>query len=241
MRLAVLSDIHGNLEALRAVLADMHAQAPDSVLCLGDAVGYGPDPEAVTRLLHERGIPCLQGNHEQAALDPRKRGWFNSLAKRSLGITLTLLSPAALEILSSWPTVIARDDCLAVHGCPPDDAFTYLFQYEESFSVLFDRFYQPLCFVGHTHMLQLVAWDGKRSVLQKMTPGRIFLKPDHRHIVNAGSVGQPRDGNNAAKYVIWDSDGHFLDIRAVPYDFETTMAKIRALGFPEVNARLLKG
>lgn len=245
MRLAVLSDIHANLEAFQAVLEDVRAQSARApihdVISLGDAVGYGPDANAVVRLLCREGFACIQGNHEQGVLFPEKRGWFNPTTRKSLEITLGQLSPETRSVLRTWPLSIARKAYLAVHGCPPADPFDYLFEYEpETLPELFATFSQKLCFVGHTHLLHLASWDGHAATLDEIEPGTFRLEQGRRYIVNVGSVGQPRDGSLAAKYVIWDVDNALLDVRAVPYDAKPTIAKIEALGFPEVNARRLR-
>lgn len=241
MRLAVLSDIHANQEALLAVLEDLRTQSPDAVINLGDAVGYGPDPNAVIHLLRREGISCIQGNHEQGVLFPEKRDWFNPTTRKSLEITLGLLSPKTIAVLGTWPMAIQRETFLAVHGCPPDDPFDYLFEYEpETLPKLFAEFPQRICFVGHTHMLHLASWDGHAATLDEIEPGTFRLDEGRRYIINVGSVGQPRDGTLAAKYVVWDSDRAMLDVRAVPYDAAPTIAKIEALEFPEVNARRLR-
>jgi predicted phosphodiesterase len=241
-RLAVISDIHGNLEALQAVLADLESQGPVAVICLGDAVGYGPDPEAVVGLLLERKIPCIQGNHEQAVLFAERRSWFNPTSRKSLDITLTLLSPELLRVIAGWPTHLACVEYFAVHGCPPNDAFSYLFALEEEeLAALFGHFSQPVCFVGHTHTLFLATWQGNQAKLEEVKPGLFPLNRANRHIVNVGSVGQPRDGSRSAKYALWDSDRFTLEIRSVRYDAQPTIAKIKALGFPEINYRSLGG
>ncbi|MEE4135339.1 MAG: metallophosphoesterase family protein [Desulforhopalus sp.] len=241
-KLAVVSDIHGNLEALRAVLIDLESQGPVTVICLGDAVGYGPDPEAVVHLLMDQKIPCIQGNHEQAALFAEQRSWFNPTSRKSLDITQTLLSPELLEIIAGWPTHLACAEYYAVHGCPPDDAFSYLFALEEEeLATLFGRFSQPVCFVGHPHTLFLASWQDSRARLEEIKPGRLPLNRTDRHIINVGSVGQPRDGSRSAKYALWDSARFTLEIRSVRYDAGPTIAKIKALGFPEINYRSLGG
>ena len=240
--LAVISDIHGNLEALQAVLADLESQGPVAVICLGDAVGYGPDPEAVVDLLLEKKIPCIQGNHEQAVLFAERRSWFNPTSRKSLDITLTLLSPELLRVIAGWPTHLACAEYFAVHGCPPDDSFSYLFALEEEeLAALFGRFSQPVCFVGHTHTIFLATLQGNQVKLEEVKPGLFPLNRANRHIVNVGSVGQPRDGSRSAKYALWDSDRFTLEIRAVRYDAGPTIAKIKALGFPEINYRSLGG
>ncbi|TVQ99050.1 MAG: metallophosphoesterase [Desulfovibrionales bacterium] len=246
MRFAILSDIHANLEAFQAVLEDLRVQslaAPmDAVVSLGDAVGYGPDPNAVVHLLRRERIRCIQGNHEQGVLFPDKRDWFNPTTRRTLEITLGLLTSETQAELRTWPVVLEEETFLAVHGCPPDDPFDYLFEYEpETLPKLFAAFSRKVCFVGHTHMLHLASWNGSAATLDEIEPGVFRLDGDRRYIVNVGSVGQPRDGTLSAKYVVWDAERIMLDVRAVPYDSKSTIAKIEAAGFPEINTRHLRG
>ncbi|SMC21734.1 Predicted phosphodiesterase [Desulfacinum hydrothermale DSM 13146] len=237
MKIALLSDIHGNLEALRRVLEDAATQAPDRMICLGDAIGYGPEPDQVVRVLTRKGIPTLLGNHELATIRPEIRDWFNPSARRSLERTLELLSPQVLELLHTWPQVLERDNALFVHGCPPDSITRYLFEVsDEDFPHLFETYPHRLCFVGHTHVLRWISWDG--TDLERGVPGPQPLKllPERRYIVNVGSVGQPRDGDNRAKYVLWDTESDTIQVRCVPYDIAATAEKILALGFPRINA-----
>lgn len=237
MRLAVLSDIHGNLEAFQEVLKDLDALRPDRVVCLGDAVGYGPDPDAVLELIIRRRIPCVMGNHELGLIDPRTLSWFNASARRSLEITRTLLPPERFDEIRSWKRALRQDGALFVHGCPPDNVFRYLIEFtEDELPHLFDQFEEDLCFVGHTHLLELVSWNGKTLRVTQLAFGKTRLEEGYRHIVNVGSVGQPRDGTNSAKYVIWDRERQALEVRGVPYDIRTTAEKILRIGLPSINA-----
>ena len=180
------------------------------------------------------------GNHELGLVDSLHLGWFNPVARKSLLMTRALLSEDSRRYLGSLPTTLTVAHCLAVHGAPPASVTTYLFElhlYE--LAGILSHIEERLCFVGHTHDLELVAYDGaevRRSPLRK---GLIELPADCRYIINVGSVGQPRDGNNNAKYVIWDAAANVLEVRYVPYDIETTVKKIRDLHLPEINARRL--
>lgn len=237
MRIAVLSDIHGNLEAFREVLRDLEVVQPDRVVCLGDAVGYGPDPETVVRLLQSHGIPTVLGNHEWALAHPNHLEWFNPSARLSLERTAELLSPEILRIVTAWPVTIHVEGALCVHGCPPDSVTRYLFEVvPEEFPVLFSTYAEPLCFVGHTHQLRWVRWDGDRGSSGRLLGEVLRLHPSDRYIINVGSVGQPRDGDNRAKYVVWDTTAQTVQVHRVPYDIAKTAEKILALGFPRINA-----
>jgi diadenosine tetraphosphatase ApaH/serine/threonine PP2A family protein phosphatase len=240
VRLAVLSDIHGNLEAFNAVLADAARQRIDAWMSLGDNVGYGPDSEAVVRLLRGRAIPSVAGNHELAVRNPRLRRWFNPTARRSVEMTLDALSAETLADIAELPNLRVRWGLRFVHGFPPRSPTLYLFQmsmrgYRRGFRLA----PEALIFVGHTHELGLVSWDGESLAFDGLPAGVTTLPADRRYIVNAGSVGQPRDGDSRAKYVIWDDGDRRLEVRFVPYDVMAAVEKIRAAGLPEVNARRL--
>jgi predicted phosphodiesterase len=240
LKLAIISDIHGNLEALSKVLADIDSADVDSLVCLGDCIGYGPDPEAVITEIRRRRIPTLLGNHELALCDPSQLAWFNPLAQASLRKSLTMLSSDSIDFIAQLPNHMVCAQCLCVHGYPPDSVRTYLFQKSmEALLATFKDMSEPVCFVGHTHDLEIVVFDGRRVERRPLQSGPITLNAKDRHIINVGSVGQPRDGNNNAKYAIYDTDRRELDIRFVPYDIATTAAKIKAAGLPESHANRL--
>lgn len=240
MRVAVLSDIHGNLEALREVLADLDRSRAGPVLCLGDNIGYGPEPEAVARLIQARNIPCVMGNHELALVDRKVLEALNPIARESLLLTRKLLSKESIGFLCGLRPYMVFDDCLCVHGCPPDSVTTYLFQVpDENLRRLLLDIQQEMSFVGHTHELELVDFDGEEVRRTSLLEGVFHVEKGHRLIVNVGSVGQPRDGNNNAKYVVWDTLSRTIEVKFVPYDISVTAGRILELGFPEYNARRL--
>lgn len=119
MRLAVISDIHGNLEALEKVFADVDSASINEILCLGDNIGYGPEPEGVMELLRHRNVPSILGNHEMGILDQRSLGCFNPTARSTLIRTQEMLSSQSLAAMAQFPEFLTRPGCLAVHGCPP--------------------------------------------------------------------------------------------------------------------------
>lgn len=240
MRIAVISDVHGNLEALGAVFADMEQCDVQQVVCLGDSVGYGADPEAVVAEIRARKIPAILGNHELGLRDPSMLDWFNPPTQRSLLLTRRLLSQETMEYIWGLQPAIVAQGALLVHGAPPDSVTTYLFELSktELRSVL-RSMEQEICFVGHTHQLEIVGSDGKDLEISPLRQGAHSLRQGWRYIVNAGSVGQPRDGDNRAKYVIWDPEGLHLEVRFVPYDIGRAAAKILEKGFPAFNATRL--
>lgn len=237
MNIAVLSDIHGNLEAFEAVLRDLKDTRPDAVVCLGDAVGYGPDPEAVVQLLQSQGIPSVLGNHEWALRHPEHLEWFNPSARRSLELTQKLLSPEGLRTVTAWPKTLHVEGALCVHGCPPDSVTRYLFELSmEELPELFSIYEAPVCFVGHTHQLLWVRWDEDQGRVGRFQADALTIDPAARYIINVGSVGQPRDGDNRAKYVLWNTESSTILVRRVSYEIAKTVEKILALGFPRINA-----
>ncbi len=242
MKLAVISDIHANLEALQAVLADLEGEGVQEVVSLGDNLGYGPDPAAVLDLLRRRGIAGVMGNHELALRESSYLHWFNQQARRALLITRHCLEPGHLAYVRSLPSHLVHRGVRLVHGLPPDSITTYLFEASNShLRRLLPRLPQPLSFVGHTHQLQWVCLEGGRVKRRQFSSQPLRLRPDCRYLINSGSVGQPRDGDPRAKYVIYDLEAATVEARLVDYHFADTAAKIRELGLPEVYARCLEG
>lgn len=240
MRVAVMADIHGNLEAFEAVLADGETRGLDATVSLGDNVGYGPDPEAVVRLLRRREIPSVAGNHELAVRNARLRRWFNPTARRSVEMTREALSRDSRDYIARLPNVRVLWGLRFVHGFPPRSPTLYLFQMStRGYRRAFRMAPEPVMFVGHTHELDRVAWDGVSLEFPGLREDFVRLEPDRRFIVNAGSVGQPRDGDKRAKYVIWDDRERTLEVRRVAYDVAAVVRKIRKAGLPDVNATRL--
>jgi predicted phosphodiesterase len=240
VRLAVISDIHGNLEAFTEVLRDADSGHIDLILCLGDCVGYGPEPEGVIRLIREREIPCVMGNHELGIVDPDFINWFNPVARRSLWLTSRLISPDTLRYLRKLNASMVEGGCLCVHGAPPSSMTTYLYELNQSQLLhVFTVVKEKVCFVGHTHELKILQISDDGVIGATLFQGVAQMADDKHYIINVGSVGQPRDGNNNAKYVIWDTAAHTLEVRFVPYDIAATVEKILRLGLPSVNARRL--
>lgn len=241
MKVAVLSDIHGNLEALEAVHQDLLQMAPEMVICLGDLVGYGPDPEGVVRRIRELGYVSIIGNHEEAMANKKARDWMNFQAKENNISTEALLSAESLHYCCALPKTLSIDKALFVHGCPPDSINAYLYMMADDKVVkTFTEDSRQLFFVGHTHELMLVYLRDGKVVREHLAEGVTMLAPEHKYLINCGSVGQPRDGDPRAKYLVWDSEAARLEVRAVAYDVETTAEKIVRRGFPKSYADRLR-
>ncbi|MCW7753725.1 metallophosphoesterase [Desulfobotulus sp. H1] len=234
---AILSDIHGNLEALMQVLKDMKSMGIMKGISLGDNIGYGPCPNEVVATLLANNIPSVLGNHESGILTLSEQAWFNSSARQALMRTQELLTPATMDHIRKYPRYDSFCDCRFVHGCPPADIRTYLFEKDDEEMVqLFGFFEESICFVGHTHDLDRILWDGT-TLHRNMSAESIHcLKKHERAIINCGSVGQPRDGDNRAKYIIYDPLERCFLIRKVPYDIQKTVSAILKAGLPKVYA-----
>jgi len=241
MKVAVLSDIHGNLEALEAVRADLEQQGADRVICLGDNIGYGPNPDEVVCRLRQLGYTSVLGNHEFALMDERGRRWFNFQAEENNIDTEKLLSDKNKDYCCSLPTFLEFENAHFVHGYPQASVFRYLDrQSDEKIATLFASTLTSIFFLGHTHKLELVT--GKQGVITRRSLGqeKVLLETENKYIIGCGSVGQPRDGDNRAKYLVWDCINRQLEVRFVDYDIQATMAKIRKRGFPEIYALRLQ-
>ena len=240
MRLGIISDIHGNIEAFKEVLADIDQSGVDGVACLGDNIGYGPEPEEIVRLIRKRNIPSIMGNHELVVVDPRYLFAMNPTATRSSVLTRDLLSLDTIDYIHGLKPSMTFHGALCVHGCPPESMTTYLFELSKvQLNRLFLTIKEELCFVGHTHDLAIVSFNGGEVTRVPLQEGSTTLKKGQKYMINVGSVGQPRDGNNNAKYVIWDTYSQRIEVRFIPYDIAATANKILELGLPEFDARRL--
>lgn len=236
-RVAVLSDAHGNAEALRSVLHDMEALGLEQAVFLGDAVGYGPEPVECLHLLRQRGIPMVLGNHELGLVRAEAREWFNTQSRMALDRTRELMDDESMAFIATLPQVLLKWDTRFVHGAPPDKVSTYLYELgHKRFRELFALYPERLCFVGHTHELAVVFKDNSKIKRMTVEQGVFGFKPDVRYMVNVGSVGQPRDGDNRAKYVVWDREADEVEIRCVSYDIARTVALMEERGLPRVYA-----
>lgn len=241
MRLAIISDIHGNYQALQAILADLAGLAIDEVISLGDNIGYGPEPEEVVATLRERAIPSVLGNHDYALLNQRAWKRLNPDPQRSLELTAPLLSPASREYIEKCPPVLLAHGARFVHGAPPAAVGTYLINPSASrVEGLLSTFPEQICFFGHTHELAFFHWRDQTLLPHPSPTEPLAIEAGSRYLLNAGSVGQPRDHwNKLAKYLIWDRAAQTIEARAIPYRVEETVRKLRALGFPAFNANRL--
>jgi diadenosine tetraphosphatase ApaH/serine/threonine PP2A family protein phosphatase len=229
----LISDIHGNLEALDAVLAEL-ADA-DGFLCLGDIVGYGADPGAcLTRVRELPNLICVAGNHDLAAVGGYDLSWFNPFARAAIGWTADRLTDEQTSYLRSLPSTAHVDSALLVHGSLPNE-MDYITSPAEA-RLCFDAMPGDLAFVGHTHVAEYYQTRRRSRVPQQISlrsGGDIGTRDKTRYIVNPGAIGQPRDGNPAASFGSWEVEAGTITIRRIAYDIEAAQAKMRKARLPE--------
>ncbi|PKN95535.1 MAG: metallophosphoesterase [Chloroflexi bacterium HGW-Chloroflexi-6] len=242
MRILVISDLHANVIALQAVLAE--AGEVDATWCLGDIVGYGPDPNDTVELL--RTIPnltCVLGNHDVAVLGQMDDAVFNTEARRSLLWQKKQLSDGNKGYLENLPqNALVSGAVTMAHGSPRDPVWEYILNTLVA-RLNFQSFETPYCFVGHSHiqcMFQLDLIKDRVSLEIPKAGQSLTLTP--RAILNPGSVGQPRDRDPRAAYAIYDPDLQTWEPRRAVYDIPTVQKRIRQAGLPEKHAaRLAEG
>jgi predicted phosphodiesterase len=235
----ILSDIHANLEALQAVVADAAGQY-DRILCLGDLVGYGADPNAVVEWTRENARVIIRGNHDRAAAGSEPLESFNPAARLSTHWTRNALTTANREFLERLPRgPLPYEGFDLIHGSPADED-EYLITLAD---VALIRPYlgAQLSFFGHTHRQGgfLLARRATSTIRPEL---RLEIEPDYLYLVNPGSVGQPRDSDPRAAYAMYSPVEGAVEFRRVAYDIERAAAKIRAAGLPDsLAARLFEG
>lgn len=240
MRIAVISDIHGNIEAFKTVLKDIERQAVNKIISLGDNIGYGADAEAVIQQLIASRIPSVFGNHDLACVNKKVYKWYIGDVKRSLDDTLSKLSPSSIDYLKGLTINLSQYQAFFVHGFWPNSVRHYLHQISNSeLHHAFGQMKEAICFLGHTHRLSLIFPKDGDIQVQSLNPGVTQLDKDKKYMVNVGSVGQPRDGDPRARYVIWDTEKYCLDVRYIAYDNQTAARKIVAAGLPFKYAQVV--
>jgi len=233
MRYAIIADIHANLVAFTAVLDDIDGRGGvEEVLCLGDVVGYGPDPHQCIELLCRYNHVCVAGNHDWAAIGKLDTSDFNPDAAAACRWTGQQLTPEDIRYLESLPLVIDRGDFTLVHGSPREPVCEYLLS-TTSASENFACFQSQFCLVGHSHVPLIFEYSeaGACSLSQFPAEGVVGLA-QNRLIINPGGVGQPRDGDPRASYAIYDSEAGTISLYRIPYNIGITQARMVEHGLP---------
>jgi diadenosine tetraphosphatase ApaH/serine/threonine PP2A family protein phosphatase len=241
MRVAVISDIHANRHALAAVLSALEAERPDALWCLGDTVGYGPAPNECCKEVERRAHLCLVGNHDLAVLGSLDLEEFTGDAAAAARWTRGELAPEPRAFLERLDPQGAADGVELFHGSPTDPVWDYVLSGEAAHEAL-ELTSAPLVLVGHSHVALQISLRG-RTLDGGLAPAGTRLDlSSGRFLLNPGSVGQPRDGDPRAAWLLLDLERRFAEFRRVPYAIEETQREIRARGLPEaLAARLAHG
>ncbi len=242
-RFAVISDIHGNLHALEAVLSEVDRLGLTEVVCLGDIVGYGPFPDKCVDLTIRCCSIIVRGNHEEAVINPERQIEFNGQAREAIMWTRDVLGPLHLGALCRIPdTAPPHEAVMCIHDSPADDPMDYVHDAYAA-SEAFPGFTEPICLVGHTHVA--VVFDAPLG--GEITPADIIvhrpeagapvqLCPQRRHICNPGSVGQPRDADPRASFAVLDMNDRTFTVHRKAYDVDAAQLATRQAGLPTVLA-----
>lgn len=236
MRLAILSDVHGNLEALEAVLIAADHEGADHVFVLGDIVGYGPDPVACIYRIREAEAVCVLGNHDQALVDGRHAHELNAVARDTLLRSREMVGEEERTYVRSFAFRHVEGDAVFSHANPlrPEEwQHLYLLRHVQW---CLERLEWRIAFVGHTHYPGIYCRMGSDAV--PLTSSEVAVGR-HRYLVDVGSVGQPRDGDPRASFALWDVDGEHVQLRRAEYPVHRTQQKIRDLGWPDHAAARL--
>ncbi|MEX2464911.1 MAG: metallophosphoesterase family protein [Gaiellaceae bacterium] len=240
MRIAVFSDVHGNLHALEAVLKSVDAESPDEVWCLGDVVGYGPRPNRCCALVAERADLCLVGNHDLGVLGRLDLDEFAGDAAESARWTASVLEDSSRTFLEPLSPSGSRDGVGLYHASPRDPIWEYVLTPQVVVASLYEA-EEPIVLVGHSHVALAFGLDESLLTGGLAPDGTEFaLAEGTRTLLNPGSVGQPRDSDRRAAWMLLDLDTRTASFRRVAYPVERTQAEIRERGLPEALAERLE-
>jgi diadenosine tetraphosphatase ApaH/serine/threonine PP2A family protein phosphatase len=239
MRIAVISDVHANLHALEAVLAEVDAAAVDELWCLGDLVGYGPRPNECAALLRERTTVCLAGNHDLVVLGKIPLAEFAGEAAAAAAWTRTVLDEEARSFLGGLEAHGERPGVELFHGSPRDPVWDYVLSADAGRRT-FAATAAPLVLVGHSHLALELSGDASAVRGGQAAAGTSLDLDAGRRLLNPGSVGQPRDGDPRAAWLVIDEGAGRATFRRTRYPVERTQAEMRERGLPEVLAARLE-
>lgn len=227
MKLAVFSDIHSNIEALDRVLEKISLENVDGIICCGDIVGYGPEPnECIEKIKRLKDLKIVAGNHDRAVAGLFDVNWFNDNAKTAILWTVSRITEKNKDFLKDLPEKIVEENFTAVHGSPGEPISEYLIKPSDMQENL--KFFETqMCFIGHSHYPFVYTNEKNITKLQENEPIKIVSKS----IINPGSVGQPRDGDNRACFLILE--GNEITFHRVEYDIEKVQNKMREKFLPE--------
>ncbi|MCX7920267.1 MAG: metallophosphatase family protein [bacterium] len=239
MKLAIFSDIHGNLEALTAMIKYLEDAEITNYLCGGDIVGYGANPNECVDIIAALDCPVVLGNHDHAALGLTEITYFNHTARAALLWTRETLTPERKKFLTALEFTYQANNIFLVHASPRHpEQWEYILSLDSA-EKNFEFFREQICFIGHSHQPFFVALreDGQ---VELITENPLPLKEEERYIINVGSVGQPRDGNPKSSVAILDTETQTVTLHRVSYDIKRAQQKIIDAGLPHSLAQRLE-
>ncbi len=241
MRVAVISDVHSNLHALKAVLRDIEREQPDEVWNLGDSVGYGPRPSECCEMLERLANLSLIGNHDLAAIGRLSLDGFSPIAAVAAAWTRGRLTNSASAYLANLEPASKLAGCELYHGSPREPVWAYVLRAADATDA-FSLSSEPLVLVGHSHFALAASLVEGRMVFDLAPAGTVADLSAGRWLLNPGSVGQPRDGDSRSAYLLLDLDAGRAQFKRVEYEIERTQSEIRDAGLPEqLASRLSRG
>lgn len=240
MRYGIFSDIHGNLEALETVLAAYKKERIDHYFCVGDVVGYGANPHECIEAVRNLGAVCIAGNHDWAVVEKVDIEYFNPMARAAVLWTRKVAGRDDMAFLDRLKLIYKNDDFILVHGTLNEPAYFHYLVDSNQAELIFPLMDRNVCFVGHSHVAGVFV--RKENKIEYSNISEIKIEEGCQYIVNAGSVGQPRDNNPAAVYCVYDTDEKVIQVKRVDYDVEAAQKRILEAGLPSFLAvRLAAG
>jgi diadenosine tetraphosphatase ApaH/serine/threonine PP2A family protein phosphatase len=243
MRIGLLSDVHGNLPALEAVLEACSIRC-DALWCLGDTVGYGASPNECCAIIRERAAHTILGNHDAAVAGRMDYSYYYHAARHALDLHARLLTPENMQWLKQLPYEVREGDVHYCHGSPLNiEEFDYIFARDQAAQCMsiWDSMPQ-LTVIGHSHLCKSFALNPDHAGAQEVVAQKFQLRPGWKYIVSVGSVGQPRDFDPRASYTVFDTESRTFEFKRVEYDVKTSAAKILASDLePNFGTRLFLG
>lgn len=238
MKYLVFSDVHGNAEALAALIEEIERLRPDLVVSLGDVVGYGASPAECVELVGRHADITICGNHDFVASGLGEGDDFNAAARTAIDWTRSVLSAAQRERLAAYDSLRRHGECVFAHASPVDPLeWNYIFTARDAQRIFRAGGERFVC-IGHTHIPAVFSWrEGAGCRIERSSI--IETEPDRRYLINAGSIGQPRDGVSAAGFALLDTRKGRITLRRVPYDIDSAQERIRVCGLPESLASRL--
>jgi diadenosine tetraphosphatase ApaH/serine/threonine PP2A family protein phosphatase len=226
MKVGIFSDTHANLEALTAVLTSFQAEGVEKLVCLGDTVGYGANPNECCDLVRRITACTILGNHDAAVAGRMDYSYYYDAARQALDLHASILSPENMSWLQTLPYEVREGHISFCHGSPVNiEEFEYIFAPEQAARCLPEwRNLADVTFIGHSHLCKAFALE--EDDVHEVVAQKFELRPGHKYIISVGSVGQPRDYDNRASYTIYDDDARVFEFRRVSYDIDAAAQKI---------------